>query len=505
MGGAGESLVDQFRTIAGQRLERIESAWEQLLKASDDKTAKILHHELHTLKGEAQILGFGDVSLVCHKLEDMIAVARNKGYAIDDEFDMIVNVAIRFIDVLSRKRIGAQLGGVDLPAFVKQLDEVLRRAKRDAGGLTRTRGTTSEPLIPLEDHQMMPATRQRLSMPAADAFVEYSLAKGHRRNRLRVSWHALREVVGIHRATLGEEQLAKHVIGATAIARTIKKPVEVVLQMQTIDVTTEILATVDVALLHLVRNALDHGIETPAERIEKGKPETGRIQIIGTVAEGSLRLTVADDGRGVDFALIRARAVELGIIEPANEIGPERWMEILWQPGFSTREAATDLSGRGIGLDAVRASILALGGVLDGTTEPGKGTAWTISLPLPRIAVHGLAIQPVGLGFPILLEGWTILDKPSGAARPLDLPFFFGVSGPPPMATGTMPAMTLASLPSVTTFRKGQVEITIETSGPARETTARLVVATSPNDLYDVVMIDQREGLLVRAELLAAG
>jgi len=505
MGGAGETLVDQFRAIAGQRLERIENAWEQLLKASDDKTAKVLHHELHTLKGEAQILGFGDVSLVCHKLEDMIAVARNRGYAIDDEFDMIVNVAIRFIDVLSRKRIGAQLGGVDLPAFVKQLDEVLRRAKRDAGGLTRTRGTTSEPLIPLNDHQLTPATRQRLCMPACDAFVEYALAKGHRRNRLRVSWHALREVVGIHRATLGKEQLSKHAIGATAIARTIKKAVEVDIDMNTIDVTTEILATVDVALLHLVRNALDHGIETQPERAQKGKPEAGRLKIIGSVSDGSLRLTVEDDGRGVDFAAIRSRAIDLGIIETTNEIAPERWMEILWQPGFSTREAATDLSGRGIGLDAVRASILALGGVLDGTTEVGKGTAWTLSIPLPRIAVKGITIQPAGLGFPILLEGWTIMDQPSGAARPLDLPFFFGVTGPPPMATGAMPAMTLSTLPSVTTFRKGSVEITIEASGPARETTARLVVATAPTELYDVVMIDQREGLLMRPELLAAG
>jgi two-component system, chemotaxis family, sensor kinase CheA len=493
MAGAGDTLVDQFRAIASQRLERIETAWESLLKASDDKVAQTLHHELHTLKGEAQILGFGDVSLICHKLEDMISVASNKGYAIDDEFDMIVNVAIRFVDVLSRKRIGAQLGGVDLPAFVKQLDEVLRRAKRDDGGLTRTRGTTAEPMLALNDHQMLPATRQRLCLPAADAFIEYALAKGHRRNRLRLSWHALREVIGIHRAALGRDQLSKHVIGASAIARTVKKSVEVDLQLATIDVTSDILATVDLALLHLVRNAIDHGIESPAARESAGKPTTGRIRIAGAVVDGALQMTVADDGRGVDFDAVLARAIEIGIIESNADLPQDRWMEILWQPGFSTRNTATDLSGRGIGLDAVRASILALGGTLDATTERGRGTAWTFTIPLPRIAVKGIMCQPAGLPFPVLLEGWTVV-QPASPPRPIDLAFFFGL--PPAAGPGA---------PVVATFRRGTHEVSLATTGSPRETTARLVVATAPTDLYDVIMIDQREGLLLRPELLVAG
>jgi len=495
MSGQGETLVDQFRAIASQRLERIEEAWEQLLKASDDKTAQTLQHELHTLKGEAQILGFGDVSLVVHKVEDMIAVARNKGYAIDDEFDTSVAIAIRFIDVLTRKRIGAKLGGVDLPAFVKQLDDVIRRAKREAGGLTRTRGTTSEPMMPLNDSQMTPATRQRLCVPAADAFIEYAIAKGHRRNRLRASWHALREVVGTHRATLGRDQLAKHATGAAAIARTITKSVEVDVAVPTIDVTTEVLATVDVALLHLVRNALDHGIETPAERAAKGKPDVGKIHISGTYDDGQLHISVADDGRGVDFATIKARAIELGILEPTSDLPPERWVEVVWQRGFSTRDAATDLSGRGIGLDAVRASIVALGGTLDATTEVGKGTAWTMSLPLPRINVRGVMCQPVGLPFPILLEGWTLVT-PAKPPSPLDLAFFFGATASPaPATSGT----------TVATFEYNGHTIAIPVTAAPSDAVARLLVATQPTDLYDVVMIERTEGLLLRPEILIAG
>ena len=102
----GEDLLLQFRAIASERLHRIESAWAELFGSLDERAAAQLDRELHTLKGEAQLLGLADVGLICGKLEELFAVARGRGYAVDDDFDLVVGMAVRFMAVLVRQRIG---------------------------------------------------------------------------------------------------------------------------------------------------------------------------------------------------------------------------------------------------------------------------------------------------------------------------------------------------------------------------------------------------------------
>src|SRR6185436_5289133 len=109
--------------------------------------------------------------------------------------------------------------------------------------------------------------RAQLGPIAVDNFIEYAMARGARRDRLRASWHGLRDLVGIARAVLGANQLSKHKAGATQLAREVKKQVEVAFDLETVEATTEILGAVDTAVLHLVRNAIDHGIEAPADRV----------------------------------------------------------------------------------------------------------------------------------------------------------------------------------------------------------------------------------------------
>src|SRR6266496_6448030 len=117
-----EELVQQFRTVAIERLERSEAAWTTVRSTFDEQAAVQLHRELHTLKCESKMLGFSDVNLVCHKLEDLLEVARGRGYDVDEDFDLAVNMALRFMAMLVRKKIGSQLGGIDLPGFIKQID-----------------------------------------------------------------------------------------------------------------------------------------------------------------------------------------------------------------------------------------------------------------------------------------------------------------------------------------------------------------------------------------------
>ena len=145
-------------------------------------------------------------------------------------------------------------------------------------------------------------------------------------------------------------------------------------------------------LMHLVRNALDHGVETPDERAARGKPPTALLQIHAYARAGNVFLEVSDDGRGLDRACIRARAIEQGLLAPQDQVSDDLLWKIIFQPGFSTRQQVTELSGRGVGLDVVQRSVEALGGELQIQSEPGQGTRFQLRLPLTLSILDGLLL-----------------------------------------------------------------------------------------------------------------
>ena len=159
-------------------------------------------------------------------------------------------------------------------------------------------------------------------------------------------------------------------------------------------------------LVHLVRNALDHGLETPAEREAAGKPAAGTVRISARHAGGNVVITVADDGRGVDRHAVGAKAVRAGLItaEQAGAIDMARAIELLFTPGFSTRDQADDISGRGVGMDAVRAKVRELGGEVLMTSEPGAGSTAQIRLPLTLAIMSALLVRAGGRVFGIALD-----------------------------------------------------------------------------------------------------
>jgi two-component system chemotaxis sensor kinase CheA len=159
-------------------------------------------------------------------------------------------------------------------------------------------------------------------------------------------------------------------------------------------------------LVHLVRNALDHGLETPAEREAAGKRAAGTVRISARHAGGNVVITVADDGRGVDHHAVAAKAVRAGLItaDQAGTIDMARAIELLFTPGFSTREQADDISGRGIGMDAVRAKVRELGGEVLLTSEPGAGSTAQIRLPLTLAIMSALLVRAGGRVYGIALD-----------------------------------------------------------------------------------------------------
>jgi two-component system chemotaxis sensor kinase CheA len=173
------------------------------------------------------------------------------------------------------------------------------------------------------------------------------------------------------------------------------KQVELELVGQDTELDRTVVDALGDPLVHLVRNSLDHGLEAPADREAAGKPATGTVRISARHAGGNVVITVTDDGRGVDRHAVAAKAVRAGLItaEQAETIDMARAVELLFTSGFSTREQADDISGRGVGMDAVRAKVRELGGEVLLTSEPGAGTTAQIRLPLTLAIMSALLVR----------------------------------------------------------------------------------------------------------------
>jgi two-component system, chemotaxis family, sensor kinase CheA len=159
-------------------------------------------------------------------------------------------------------------------------------------------------------------------------------------------------------------------------------------------------------LVHLIRNSLDHGLESPDVRVARGKPETGTLEIGAQHAGGNVVISVTDDGAGVDPARVARKAVERGLIpaEAEASVDVAKAIELLFMPGFSTAEQMSDVSGRGVGMDAVRTAIRELGGEVVVTSVPGQGTTAQIRLPLTLAIMASLIVDAGGMPLALPLD-----------------------------------------------------------------------------------------------------
>ncbi len=146
-------------------------------------------------------------------------------------------------------------------------------------------------------------------------------------------------------------------------------------------------------LIHLIRNAADHGLETPEQRIAAGKSETGNIVLTAHQSGAEVVITITDDGRGVDRARVRAKAEENGLIQPGQVLSDSELLQLIFAPGFSTAAAITNLSGRGVGMDVVKRTIEGLRGSIELTSTPGQGSVVSLRIPLTLAIIDGLLVR----------------------------------------------------------------------------------------------------------------
>jgi two-component system, chemotaxis family, sensor kinase CheA len=173
--------------------------------------------------------------------------------------------------------------------------------------------------------------------------------------------------------------------------------VEVQLRGAELELDRSILDRLSDPLVHLLRNAVDHGIEPPEERSAAGKPAVGRIVIEARREKDAIRISISDDGAGIDLDAVRQRAIEAGVVHPdlAADLTPEQIAALVFQPGLSTATEVSEISGRGVGMDAVRATLESLGGSVEISSERGRGTTTTLWVPITA-AVQRVLLLGVG-------------------------------------------------------------------------------------------------------------
>jgi two-component system chemotaxis sensor kinase CheA len=179
------------------------------------------------------------------------------------------------------------------------------------------------------------------------------------------------------------------------LSQRLGKEVEIKLSGEATELDRGLIERITDPLTHLVRNAIDHGIETPEARLAAGKPRVGTISLAASQRGGRILIEVRDDGRGLDRARILKRAAERGMAIPADAPDQEVW-RVIFEPGFSTAEAVTDVSGRGVGMDVVRRNIQLLGGSVELSSTPGAGMAVTVSVPLTLAIIEAMTVGAAG-------------------------------------------------------------------------------------------------------------
>jgi two-component system sensor histidine kinase and response regulator WspE len=216
------------------------------------------------------------------------------------------------------------------------------------------------------------------------------------------------------------------------LGRSLGKQVRFEVRGEQTGVDRDILDKLEAPLSHLIRNALDHGLEAPQERAARGKPAVGTIRLEARHRAGMLHITITDDGAGIDVERLRSRAVSRGLVarQVADQLGSLELLEFLFLPGFSTKDEVTEISGRGVGLDVVQSMVKAVGGNVRVTTQIGRQTTFSLQLPITMSVIRALLVDVGGepYAFPLTRID-HILFCPQAAIRTVEGRQYFDHDG----------------------------------------------------------------------------
>jgi two-component system chemotaxis sensor kinase CheA len=378
-----DELFSEFLTDSAERLGIAEAALVRT--AGDPRGLDAAIHQVHAIRGTASFMEAPRLSALIEAAERMLLAARRRNTFTAAEHAAFARCAERMRGIIAGAQDGEPLGddtalleklGAAEHANHRSVDHIPERFQQGAWrGLAadaREARETLSGLVPVAGPESGPI----------EAIVQSSLA-------IEAETHALRRVPmeSICRALPRLAEQAAALIG---------KQVEVRVESGGLTLDAPIATEMRAALVHLVRNAVAHGVETPDLRRARGKPEAGTIRIAARRDGGDVCIDVSDDGIGLDLAAIRRRGIENGMIGAAQAVrlSDEETLSLLFAPGFSTARHVTALSGCGIGLDAVKASIETLGGRLEIESMRGAGLTYRMRLPQSAAAAPVIVLDP---------------------------------------------------------------------------------------------------------------
>lgn len=444
-------ILSDFVLESGEHLAAID---EQMLLLEKDPslidTVHAVFRAFHTIKGIAGFIGLGGVQSVAHEVETLLDHARNLRLSITPEFvDLVLDSSEYLKEEVELVR--AKLGGAPPPSVRDNtaLIQTLSTATANvAAGRPFSSGehqpvapsvaavpetqpaepvrlvTAAPTLAPSTKEAEPPAAPKAARAEAASASIRVETSKidrlmdmvgemviaqsilsnvpeltthgnaglaGKMSQLARITGEVQRCAMSMRMMPIGS-LFQKNAKMVRDLSRRSGKKVSLELSGESTELDKTIAEELADPLLHMIRNALDHGIEPPEERVAAGKTPVATLRIAAEHQSGQIVITISDDGRGLDPQRIRAKAIEKGLIDAEAQLTPEETFQLIFAPGFSTAEKITDISGRGVGMDVVRKHVETLRGRIDIQSELGKGTSFFICLPLTLAIIEGLVI-----------------------------------------------------------------------------------------------------------------
>jgi two-component system, chemotaxis family, sensor kinase CheA len=388
------AVMEVFVNETKENLETMEEALVALEDSpGDEEPLQAVFRNMHSLKGNAASVGLEDVAEFAHIIEDLLDRLRTRSLVLTPE---LTTVLLRSVDALrsmvagrTRQEMLAHARG-DAPV-VPQVSAALRVDMRKLDHLL---GLVGEVAVAREQ-----LGTQLETLRTAEAAVVRDLH--HAADRIYIE---LQDAVLDARMIAVGPSLRRYARVVRDASRAHGRQTRLVVEGENVGLDMHTLQMLKDPLTHILRNAVAHGIEPPEARRAGGKDPQGLVVIRAERDGPNIRLSVSDDGAGIDVEKVRARAVAQGLVAPTADLGPQQVNALIFRPGFSTADEVSNLSGRGVGMDVVRRNVESLRGHVGVQSVRGTGTTITLRLPLTVAIITGFSFLVAGQVFVLPID-----------------------------------------------------------------------------------------------------
>ncbi len=416
--------IDLLREFHSESLELLRAVEASVLVLEadprDSQAVNAIFRAFHTFKGSAGFLQLGALRDFAHELESFLDEVRGGRLVAGRR---VIDAILAGADVLSHcvAMVGAQVASDQPVAPIAILSDTVRQRIESA----RSGEEPAQPQSAATVAAVVPAIDSSPAGERSEAFVRVDAGKLDTLVNLVGELVITQAFVLEHRDLRGAEnlELGYAVRKLQRITRELQhtslgmrmqpvanlfrkmnrlvrdlcaslgKQARLVVAGEETELDRHLVEQMADVLVHMIRNALDHGVETPAQRIAAGKDPVATIRLTASHAHGGVLVEVADDGRGIDASVVRQRAIERGLLAADAKADDQEVLRLIFLPGFTTAASVTDLSGRGVGMDVVKGRIDALRGHVDLTTCVGEGTTFALHLPLTLSQIDGFLVR----------------------------------------------------------------------------------------------------------------